>query len=145
MKRSAIAGTAALLVLSSSVAFGLAVRHMEYDAKVVATDGSKMSGTAVMKSTADDKGTEVDFKIMGDAANATHPWHVHRGSCAKPGGVWGGGASYKPIAADAKGAGESKATIAMAVPDTGSYYVNVHESTTNMAKQVACGDLKMKM
>jgi hypothetical protein len=145
MKRSSIAGVTALLVLSSSVAFGLALKHTEYDAKVVATDGSKIHGTATMKSTADDKGTMVDFKIMGDAANATHPWHIHKGSCEKPGGVWGGGASYKPIVADAKGDGESKTTIAMAVPDTGSYYVNVHESATNMGKQIACGDLKMKM
>ena len=145
MKRSSIAGAAALLVLSSSVAFGLVLRHMEYDAKIMGKDGSKITGTAVMKSTADDKGTEIDLKLMGVEASGTHPWHVHTGSCAKSGGVWGGGANYKPIVADAKGAGESKATIAMAVPDTGSYYVNIHESSTNMAKIVACGDLKMKM
>ena len=69
MKRSSIAGAAALLVLSSSVAFGLALRHMEYDAKVAGTDGSKLMGSATMKSTADDKGTDIDFKLTGDAAS----------------------------------------------------------------------------
>lgn len=146
MKRSSILGAATLLVLSSSVAFALAVRHMEYDAKIVGKDGSKITGTAVMKSTADDKGTEIDLKLMGDAAGVTHPWHVHIGTCEKGGGVWGGGANYKPIVMDAKGDGETKAIIAaMPVPETGSYYVNIHESSASMSKIVACGDLKMKM
>ena len=43
---------------------------------------------------------------------------------------------------DAKGAAESKATLALPLPDTGSYYVNIHESSTSMGKIVACGDLK---
>jgi Cu-Zn family superoxide dismutase len=145
MKRSSILGAAALLAASSSVAFGLVVRHMEYAAAVAGKDGSPIHGAATMKSSSDAKGTVIDLKLMGVPAGETHPWHVHMGSCAKSGGVWGGGANYKPLVADAKGNGESKATIAMALPDTGSYYVNIHESSTNMGKIVACGDLKMKM
>ena len=44
---------------------------------------------------------------------------------------------------DDKGNGTSKAAIALALPDTGSYYVNFHESSANMGKSVACGDLMM--
>ena len=141
MKRSSFLGAAALLAVSSSVAFGLVLRHMDWAAAVAGKDGSPIHGSATMKSTADDKGTEIDLKLMGVAASASHVWHVHTGSCTKAGAPWGGAGNYKPIVADAKGNGESKATIPLAVPDTGSYYVNIHEGT----KIVACGDMKMKM
>lgn len=141
MKRSSLLASAALLALSSSVAFGLVKRHMEYAAAITGKDGSPIHGSATMKSTADDKGTAIELKLMGVAASASHVWHVHTGSCTKSGAPWGGATNYKPIVADATGNGESKATIPQAVPDTGSYYVNIHEGS----KIVACGDMKMKM
>jgi hypothetical protein len=85
---------------------------------------------------------QVTLTLTGDTPNTTRPWHIHIGSCAKGGGVLGGGTSYTPLAGDAKGAGSSKAALAAAFPDSGSYYVNVHESATAMATIVACGDLK---
>ena len=145
MKRTSLIAAAALLVVSSSVAFGLALRHSSWSAAVKGTDGMKLHGSATVKASADGKSTMVDFKILGDTPGSVRPWHIHIGSCAKSGGVWGGGASYAPITIDAKGKGEGKATIAMVVPDTGSYYVNVHESAANMGHAVACGDLKHKM
>lgn len=142
MKRSSILGAAALLAVSSSVAFGLVLRHMEYSATITGKDGSPIHGTATMKSTADDKGTQIELKLMGVPAGESHVWHVHTGTCAKAGAPWGGASNYKPVVADDKGNGESKAVIAtIAVPDTGSYYVNIH-GTGNI---VACGDMKMKM
>ncbi|MEP6779799.1 MAG: hypothetical protein ABJC26_07915 [Gemmatimonadaceae bacterium] len=140
MKRSSLVAAAALLVGSSSVAFALA-RHSEWSAKVAGKDGMKLHGTATVKPSADGKSTMVDFKIMGDVAGSVRPWHVHTGSCAKSGAPVMASA-YTPITIDAKGNGEGKATLAMVVPDTGSYYVNVHESKENMGHAVACGDLK---
>ncbi len=145
MKRFSVATVAALLVLSSSVAFGLVLRHGTWAAAVKGTAGMKLHGSASVKGTEDGKQTMVDFKIKNDVAGSVRPWHIHSGSCAKTGGVVGGGASYPPITINAKGTGEGKATLAMMVPDTGSYYVNVHESAANMGHSVACGDLKHKM
>jgi hypothetical protein len=34
--------------------------------------------------------------------------------------------------------------LRLALPDSGSFYVNVHESASAMAKIVACGDLLLE-
>ena len=130
-----------LVAATSSVAFAVA-RHGDWTGMVMGKGESKIHGTATMKEGKDANSTDVSVKLSGDAASMTRPWHIHTGSCAKAGGVFGGGKSYTAIAGDAKGNGESKATLAVALPDTGSYYVNVHESATTMATIVACGDLK---
>ena len=142
MKRSSIFASAALLALSSSVAFGLVLRAMDYTVTLTGKDGAAIHGSGTVKA---DKTTEVEIKLLGDAAGSVRPWHIHSGSCAKAGGVWGGGRSYTPITIDAKGEGAGKASIAMVLPDTGSFYVNIHESSANMGKIVACGDLVHKM
>ncbi len=142
MKTSAIASATVLVALSSSLAYGLVTRA-SWSGMVMGKDGSAIHGNATMVSGADANTTVVDVSLTGDVASTTRPWHVHIGSCAKGGGVLGGGRAYTPLAGDAKGASSSKATLAIAVPDTGSYYVNVHESSANMGKIVACGDLSV--
>ncbi len=142
MRRSSILSAVVLLAASSSLAFGLAVRHGGWTAAIAGKDGSTIKGSATMHAGKDAATTEIMVKYAGDAPSTTRPWHVHMGSCAKAGGVWGGGKAYTPLVGDAKGAADGKATVAMALPDTGSYYVNIHESSTNMGKIVACGDLK---
>lgn len=142
MKRSSLVAVAGLLMVSSSVAFA-ALRHMDYTVTLTGKDGAAVHGSGTAKS--EDKTTEVEIKLMGDVAGSVRPWHIHVGSCAKAGGVFGGGRSYTPITIDAKGDGSSKASVPVSLPDTGTYYVNIHESAANMGKIVACGDLKMKM
>jgi len=142
MKRSSIFASAALLALSSSVAFGLVLRHMDYTVTLTGKDGAAIHGSGTVKA---DKTTEVEIKLMGDVAGSVRPWHIHTGSCEKAGGVFGGGRSYTAITIDAKGEGTGKASLTAVLPDTGSFYVNIHESSANMAKIVACGDLKHKM
>lgn len=144
MRRSSLLAVAAALAATSSVALAVALPAMSWSAKIAGTEGGAITGDATMKPTADGKGTEVSVMLMGDAAGATRPWHVHIGSCAKKGGVLGGGAAYTPITVDASGHGMTKATLALPSPDTGSYYVNIHESAGNMGKIVACGDFAMK-
>lgn len=140
MRRFAVIAAGVAVVTVTSVAFAVSA-HASWSGKIAGKDGSKITGEATMKSTADDAGAEVNVMIMGDEAGVTRPWHVHIGSCAKGGGVLGGGKSYTPVAMDGSGHGMSKATLPIAVPDTGSYYVNIHESAGNMGKIVACGDL----
>lgn len=131
-----------LLVLSlSTTAFALAGSARTWTASISGKGGTAIGGSATMKPSADGAGTVVEVKLTNDAAGVTRPWHVHIGSCAQGGGVFGGGASYTPIAIGSGGEGTSTATLAVATPDSGSYYVNIHDSAANMRNIVACGDL----
>lgn len=133
----------AALALTSSVAVATTGVAAMWMGKVAGKDGSGISGAVEMNPGSEANTTVVTLNLKGDTPSTTRPWHIHIGSCSKPGGVLGGGRSYTPVAGDANGAGTSKATLALALPDTGSYYVNIHDSPANMAKIVACGDLML--
>jgi Cu-Zn family superoxide dismutase len=141
MGRTKFFGVAAALAISSSVALALTVNPGHWMGTVSGLDGAKTTGTGMMMATADGAGTDVTLDLKGETASVTRPWHVHLGTCAKGGGVFGGGRAYTPITVDDKGNGSAKATLMVAVPDTGTYHINVHESSANMSKIVACGDL----
>lgn len=143
MRRISAFAIAAALAVTSTTAVA-ALRDHHWMGSVSGKNGSKATGTGTMTAGKEAGTTEVTLELKGDAANATHPWHIHVGSCEKGSGIWGGAGSYAPITVDAQGNGKSMATIKAALPDTGSYYVNIHESRENMRNIVACGDL-MKM
>ena len=105
-------------------------------------EGTKVTGSAMMMAGATPGTTTVSIEIKGDTPGAVRPWHVHVGSCAKSASLFGGMASYKPVTIDANGSGKSSATLPVATPDSGSFHVNVHESSANMGKYAGCGDLK---
>ena len=140
MKHLRVASATLLVALGSSVAYGL-VLHGSWSGMVMGKDGSKIHGTASMKGGKNNT-TKIAVKLTGDTPSTTRPWHVHVGSCTKAGSPLGGGSPYSPMVGNAKGTAQAKATLAMPLPDTGSYYVNIHESSANMGKIVACGDLK---
>jgi hypothetical protein len=142
MVRSKILGAAAALAISSSVALALTVAP-HWMGTIAGKGDAKTTGTGMMMATADGAGTEVTIELKGETPSVVRPWHVHVGSCAKGGGVFGGGRAYTPVTVDDKGTGSSKATLMVALPDTGSYHVNVHESSANMSNIVACGDLSL--
>lgn len=131
---------AAALAVTSSVALALTL-HGHWMGTITGKDGAATTGMVMMMAGKDAATTEVTVQLKGETVSVVRPWHIHTGSCAKGGGVFGGGKSYTPITIDDKGNGSSKATLAVALPDSGSYYVNIHESGTNMGKIVACGDL----
>ncbi len=131
---------AAALTLTSSIALARTAQS-HWMGAITGTDGAKTTGMAMMMAGKSAATTEVTVDIKGETAGVTRPWHIHTGSCVKGGGVFGGGRAYTPISIDEKGSGSSTATLPVALPDTGSFHVNVHESATNMSKIVACGDL----
>jgi superoxide dismutase, Cu-Zn family len=112
-----------------------------WSATLAGLEGRKVTGTATAKPAADGAGTDVTVTLDGDTPGATRPWHIHAGTCTKSGGVVGGGRAYTPLAIDSKGHGAGKATLAVALADTGSYYVNIHDASSAMGIIVACGDL----
>lgn len=135
--RRLVAVTSAL-VLSSSIAYAVQTHWM---GMIKGKDGAAIGGMAMMMGGKSSGTTDVTVELTGDTPSTTRPWHIHTGTCATGGGVFGGGKAYTPLSVDEKGTASSKATLAVAVPDTGHFYVNIHESAANMSKIVACGDL----
>ena len=132
-----------VLVLAPTLAFTSTRGSAMWMGTVQGKDGAALSGSVQMSPGTEAGSTVVEVKLKGDAAASVRPWHIHIGSCTQPGGVLGGGKSYTPVTVDATGAGESKATLPIVMPDTGSYYVNIHESAANMAKIAGCGNLML--
>jgi hypothetical protein len=132
----------AAVVLVTSTASAAAL-HDAWEGMVMGKDGSKIRGEIEMEKGKAPKTTTASVDYKNDVAGAVRPWHVHVGSCAKPGPVLGDAKAYTPITVGANGAGKATATLTMVMPEDGSYYVNIHESAANMSKIVACGDLLM--
>jgi Cu/Zn superoxide dismutase len=99
-----------------------------------AENGSGETGTATLQDTPD--GVIVVLSLAGGNAAGPQPVHIHDGSCAKLGGV-----KYplKSIAAGASSTTVPKVTIAML--QSGTYAINVHQSPSAAGTYVACGDL----
>jgi hypothetical protein len=142
MRRVLIA--AASTVVLSSLAFAATRTRSEWTAAMRGKDGRKLSGAAAAKPTADGLGTDVTLTLDGDTPGATRPWHIHAGSCAKGGPVVGAARAYAPMSIDTKGRASAKATLAVVLADTATYYVNVHDAAAAMGIIVACGDLARK-
>lgn len=150
MRRSHLAmlfalATAVTLATSStavaSVSRSVHRLHEAWEGVIAGKGGSTIKGEAEMEEGKAAKTTNISIKFAGDTPGSTRPWHVHVGSCAKGGPVFGDAKAYTPLVADAKGNAQGKAMLQVALPDSGYYYVNVHESATQMGKIVACGDL----
>jgi superoxide dismutase, Cu-Zn family len=88
-----------------------------------------------------DERTHVTASLSGAEANATHPWHVHTGSCGSGGGIVGSAGAYPALEVGDDGQASAEATIEVVLQPAESYHVNVHASPDNMATIVACGDL----
>jgi hypothetical protein len=142
-KRTA-AAVALLLAITASLASGTVRRHVAWDGMVLGVGGSKIRGDVEMVAGNVSGTTAIEVTYARDAAGAIRPWHVHVGSCAKGGPVLGAASAYPALRVNAKGAAEGKATLRLALPDSGSYYVNIHESAAAMSKIVACGDLLLE-
>ena len=140
VKRTVISGMM-MLVFSSSLAYALVRRHVAWDGMVTGKGGSKIRGVIAMEGGKAVGTTSAVVKYAGDVGGVTRAWHVHVGSCAKGGAVLGAATAYAPLRVNAKGAAEGVAILRLALPDSGEYYVNIHESASNMGKIIACGDL----
>jgi hypothetical protein len=86
-------------------------------------------------------GTGVTISIEGAASNAQHPWHVHRGVCGDNGPIVGEASNYPVLSASSDGKAAANATIGTALNEQESYYVNVHNSPTDLGTIVGCGRL----
>jgi hypothetical protein len=118
------------------------VAQMKWNAKLDPQGDAKVSGTA----TVEGKGassTHATVSLTGGDPGAVYPWHVHSGQCGGNGPVVGQASAYTPIKISRSGTGKVDVTLPFAVPDNGSYYVNIHKSASDMGTIVSCGNLSM--
>jgi len=146
MKRSSVFAACLLLAAASSITSARTRRHVEFSVTIAGLSGSKIRGSGLI--TPSEKPTVaktvVALKFDRDIAGAERPWHIHHGTCAKSGAILGGASIYPAIKVDAKGTGSAKLTLPIVFPDTGVFYLSVHESAKQMSKVVACGDLVLE-
>lgn len=121
------------------------VQGMKMTATLTPAKGGTIAGTATVEPGTSAGTTVATVSLTGAKPGAVYPWHVHVGKCGMtPGGkVWGDPSAYKPLTAGSDGTAKGTATISMAVPVSGDYYVNIHASPSDMATIVSCGNLGM--
>lgn len=121
----------------------VAMRHLAWDGMVVGKNGSKIRGDVAMEGGKTPRTAIVSIGLKSDTPAAARPWHIHRGSCDKPGVIFGAATAYKPLRIKTSGEAEGMATLRVAVPDRGEYYADIHESA-KVHTIIACGDLLME-
>lgn len=103
--------------------------------KIAELNGSGESGSATL--TPMGKKTRVVIAITGESATAKQPSHIHKGPCAK--------LNPKPsyLLKDVV-LGKSTTVVDVTIDKltAAPMAINVHESAANLAKYVACGDIK---
>ena len=112
----------------------------DWNATLQARVNSGVTGTA--RAQAAVAATAVTVNISGATPNAHHPWHVHTGTCATGGPVWGAATAYTPLHVGANGTATATASVGQALNEEQRYHVNVHRSETEMNVIISCGDLR---
>jgi hypothetical protein len=86
--------------------------------------------------------TAVAINLAGGDAGATHPWHIHRGTCETGGPIVGDAAAYPPLRPTSAGGATATARIRVQLVPGEDYHVNVHRSPELLGQVVACGNLR---
>jgi hypothetical protein len=86
--------------------------------------------------------TGVAINLAGGQSGATHPWHVHAGTCASGGGIVGDPAAYPALQPNSAGAASATAILRVQLVPGDSYHVNVHRSPQALDEIIGCGDLR---
>jgi Cu/Zn superoxide dismutase len=133
------------LASATVVAPTVMAQGMKMTATLTPQKGGTVAGKATVQAGSGAGTTVATVSLTGGTPGAVYPWHVHVGKCGMmPGGkVWGDGSAYKPMTVGSDGTATSTATISMAPPSSGGYYVNIHASPSDMGTIVSCGNLGM--
>lgn len=117
----------------------VADRVGDWESSIAPVGTFTVRGTAKAQSVG--VGTGVTISIENATHHAQHPWHVHRGVCGDNGPIVGNAGDYPALAVDMEGKATANATIGVALNEQESYYVNVHNSPTDLGTIVGCGKL----
>jgi hypothetical protein len=96
--------------------------------------GSMMPGSTSVE-------THAMLSLFGAAPGSTHAWHIHLGSCGNDLGIIGSPELYTPVVVGTDGRGDMTVTLPFTTPNTGEFYVDVHDSQSSASRIVACAPL----
>jgi hypothetical protein len=111
-----------------------------WTANILPLGGSGHGGRA--NAVAMGEGTHVTVFLTGGSAGGVHPWHVHEGVCESNGPIVGPAGAYPALEPDASGNATADVHLNMALDPGGSYYINIHQSASDLGTVVGCGELR---
>lgn len=85
--------------------------------------------------------TTATIALTGAASGGYHPWHIHEGKCGSGGPIIGDPSAYRPLTVGSDGKAAGSAVLMLQLKEATEYYVNVHQSPSDMGTIVACGQL----
>jgi hypothetical protein len=103
------------------------------------TGALEVHGTAWMGPSAGN--TVAGVSISNAAPGGVHPWQINHGRCGENGPILGSADAYPPLNVAGDGTAAAQASLAIPLPDSGQYHVNVHAASDNMGTIIACGNL----
>ena len=131
---------ATLLGSASPAAPGFSLRHFEY-ATVLRDAKSNIVGYATIEPSEDNKASDVTVQLKQEIAGTARVWEIRTGTCAKPGKVWGNPAAFsKKLIADQNGISKLKTTVAIELPETGDFHIQIKAPSGNTGKAALCSD-----
>jgi hypothetical protein len=86
--------------------------------------------------------TGVAINLAGGEGGGSHPWHIHRGTCATGGAIVGDAGAYPVLRPTSAGAATATAHIRVQLVPGEGYHVNVHRSPQALGQIIGCGDLR---
>ena len=96
--------------------------------------GSMMRGNSTVE-------TRAMLSLFGAAPGSTHAWHIHLGTCGNDRGIIGSPELYTPVVIGNDGRGDMNVTLPFTTPNSGEFYVDVHDTQSSASRIVACAPL----
>jgi hypothetical protein len=135
MKRPFVLALAAAASIASLGIAQAATEPLQF--KIHAQNGSGEAGTATLMQSGDD--VVVRVRVTGAPSDVPQPAHIHMGTCDKlnPKPTY-------PLHNVVDGYSETTVKdVKLSDLTSGTFAINVHKSTADIATYVACGDLKV--
>lgn len=126
-----------LAVVVTASAAGAATKPDQF--RLSAQNGSGETGTATLLQSTGNPDELIVHVSTRNGGDEVQPIHIHKGTCEKldPKPAF-------PLTAVINGKSMTKVKgITLAQLEAGSYAINIHKSTKDIAKYVACGNLKV--
>jgi hypothetical protein len=100
------------------------------------------SATGTVRAHVEGGNTVTTIVLTGLPPRGRHPWHLHDGTCATGGPIFGDPNAYTPLNVGDDGRAEGTARlINLKLNEARKYHANVHASTSNLGTIIACGDV----
>jgi hypothetical protein len=104
--------------------------------------GMFAGATGTVRARVEGDNTTTTITLAGLTPGGHYPWHLHEGTCATGGPIWGPASAYPPLHVGNDGRVEGSATLVnLKLNEAKKYHANVHASASDLGTIIACGDI----